>query len=450
MIESPDPRHRTARTPSPAGILSKSHRRPRRRTCSNPQCAPYLPICAALAISMTLLLVMSSVGVRHDHSRGTRPVRRRSCLPSESLRRPRRLLLVNLIQRHVAQGFTTGPHPAGYDVLLRVAVRTESSNGKHDMGLQGRIRSRRWELAGPWNIMLPHRQVGPTLMRSRPIADFNCSWFTASEPIHLEPNETYFCELVCRWGCFVIDNGVALGLTESDDEDASTLPGWSMADGFMIQNARFNRWWGDMVVGIDGFFHPNPEGPALRLAIRGEPREISGPGPGQSDDANTGPQPRESTARVGQVAAERFVETANAGVSVADRFRTHRDARIRGQRTGYEGGRTERRRARPVRLSGRVAGPERWPCRTRRRTTCTLCRREFWGECVPRPRRRECLPAWASLSANRSCGGTLAGATTADPSRTEEPGDRIRVRRVVGISGLLLSARPTQPRHRWR
>ena len=239
---------------------------------------PYLPRRAARALSVALLLIMAtavlSTFIREVHAQSAEVLISNGEPPPSA-----RLLLVNLTQRHVAQEFTTGPHPAGYDVYS-VAVRTENSNGKQDMGLQGRIRNRRWEPVGPWNIMLPHRQVGPTLMRSRPIADANWSWFTSSEPIHLQPNETYFFELVCRWGCFVITNGVGLGLTESNDEDDATLPGWSMADGFMTQNARFNRWWGDMVVGTDGFFHPNPEGPVLRLAIRGEAREIPGWPPG--------------------------------------------------------------------------------------------------------------------------------------------------------------------------
>ena len=186
-----------------------------------------------------------------------------------------RILLVNVAQRHVAQEFTTGPHPGGYDIYA-VAVRTEVSSGKRSMGLQGRIWNRRWESAGPWNLMLPNRQVGPTLTRSRPVSDFNWSWFMSAEPIHLEPNETYFFELVCSWGCFAASNQVGLGLTESNDEDDSSLPGWSMADGFMVQSSKINRWWGDMVVGTDGFFHPNPQGPTLRLEIRGEPREIAG------------------------------------------------------------------------------------------------------------------------------------------------------------------------------
>ncbi|MCY4429383.1 MAG: hypothetical protein OXC11_03195 [Rhodospirillales bacterium] len=255
----------TARAPTSADLLESAM-------------WPYLPRRAARALSVTLLLIMATAVL----STFIREVRAQSAEVLISNGEPppsARLLLVNLTQRHVAQEFTTGPHPAGYDVYS-VAVRTENSNGKQDMGLQGRIRNRRWEPVGPWNIMLPHRQVGPTLMRSRPIADANWSWFTSSEPIHLQPNETYFFELVCRWGCFVITNGVGLGLTESNDEDDATLPGWSMADGFMTQNARFNRWWGDMVVGTDGFFHPNPEGPVLRLAIRGETREIAGLPPG--------------------------------------------------------------------------------------------------------------------------------------------------------------------------
>ena len=186
-----------------------------------------------------------------------------------------RLLLVNVAQRHVAQEFTTGPHPGGYDIYA-VAIRTEDSSGKHNLGLQGVIRTRRSESAGPWHVMMPHRQIGPPLTRSRPVSDYNWSWFMSSEPIHLEPNETYFFELACSWGCFAVTNRVGLGLTESNDEDDMTLPGWSMANGFMIQNSRFNRWWGDMVVGSDGFFHPNPQGPVLRLEIRGEPTEIAG------------------------------------------------------------------------------------------------------------------------------------------------------------------------------
>ena len=235
---------------------------------------PLLPLPAARALSVALLLVVV-VGVLCAVAREARAQSTDILLSNAGPPASTRLLLVNVTQRQVAQEFTTGPHPAGYDIYA-AAVRTEKSSGKRDMGLQGMIRNRRWEPVGPWNMMLPHRQVGPILTRSRPIADADWSWFMSSEPIHLEPNETYFFELVCRWGCFVMENGVGLGLTESNDEDDSTLPGWSMADGFMTQNTRFNRWWGDMVVGTDGFFHPNPQGPVLRLAFRGEPTEMDG------------------------------------------------------------------------------------------------------------------------------------------------------------------------------
>ena len=235
---------------------------------------PLLPLPAARALTVALLLVVV-VGVLSAIAREARAQSTDILLSNAVPPASTRLLLVNLTQRQVAQEFTTGPHPAGYDIYA-AAVRTEKSSGKRDMGLQGMIRNRRWEPVGPWNMMLPHRQVGPILTRSRPIADADWSWFMSSEPIHLEPNETYFFELVCRWGCFVMENGVGLGLTESNDEDESTLPGWSMADGFMTQNTRFNRWWGDMVVGTDGFFHPNPQGPVLRLAFRGEPTEMDG------------------------------------------------------------------------------------------------------------------------------------------------------------------------------
>ena len=235
---------------------------------------PLLPLPAVRAISVALLLAVAAGGLaafaRDVHAQSTDILLSNAGPPAAP-----RLLLVNVTQRQVAQEFTTGPHPAGYDIYA-AAIRTEKSSGKRDMGLQGMIRNRRWEPVGPWNMMLPHRQVGPTLTRSRPVADADWSWFMSSEPIHLEPNETYFFELDCRWGCFVMENGVGLGLTESNDEDESTLPGWSMADGFMTQNTRFNRWWGDMVVGTDGFFHPNPQGPVLRLAFRGEPTEMDG------------------------------------------------------------------------------------------------------------------------------------------------------------------------------
>lgn len=250
---------------------------------SAPAIWPLLPPYAARGLSVVLLLVMAAgvllTGVRAAHAQPTALLLSNGESPPSA-----RLLLVNMTQRHVAQEFTTGPHPGGYDVHA-VAVRTESSNGKQDMGLQGRIRSRRWEPVGEWNIMLPHRQMGPTLMRSRPIADADWSWFVSPEPIRLAPNETYFFELVCRWGCFDITNGVGLGITESNDEDDSTLPGWSIADGFMIRNARFNHWWGDMVVGTDGFFHPNPQGPVLRLAISGAAAEFGGLQPGAAPGA---------------------------------------------------------------------------------------------------------------------------------------------------------------------
>ena len=235
---------------------------------------PLLPACAARALAIALLFV-TMLGALTGVARAAGVQPTEVLLSNGDPAPSARLLLVNVTQRHVAQEFTTGTHPAGYDVYA-VAVRTEQSNGKRNMGLQGMIRNRRWEPVGPWSVMLPNRQVGPTLTRSRPVQDLDWSWFMSSEPIHLDPDETYFFELACRWGCYEAGNRVGLGLTESNDEDDATLPGWSMADGFMIQNTRLNRWWGDLVVGTDGFFRPNPRGPVLRIAIRGEPRDIAG------------------------------------------------------------------------------------------------------------------------------------------------------------------------------
>lgn len=242
---------------------------------------PLLPVCAARTLSIALLLTVL-LGALSGAARAADVQPTEILLSNGDPTPSARLLLVNLTQRNVAQEFTTGPHPGGYDVYA-VAVRTEKSNGKRNLGLHGVIRSRRWEAVGPWSIMLPHRQIGPTLTRARPVADLDWSWFMSPEPIHLEPEETYFFELICRWGCYVPGNRIGLGLTDSNDEDEATLPGWSMADGFMIQSTRFNRWWGDLVVGADGFFHPDPQGPVLRLAIRGEPREIAGPTTGDAE-----------------------------------------------------------------------------------------------------------------------------------------------------------------------
>ena len=76
---------------------------------------PYLPLCAARAISMTLLLVMA-VGVFATFSRGAHAQSTEVLISNGEPPPSARLLLVNLTQRHVAQEFTTGPHPAGYDV----------------------------------------------------------------------------------------------------------------------------------------------------------------------------------------------------------------------------------------------------------------------------------------------------------------------------------------------
>ena len=274
---------------------------------------PLLPRAAARVLRMALLLVsvlgaLSGVG-REAYGQTVEVLLSNGSPPPSP-----RLLLVNFTQRHVAQEFTTGPHPAGYEIFA-VAVRTEKSMGKHDMGLQGIIRSRRWEAVGPWNIMLPHRRVGPVLTRNHPVADADWSWFTSPEAIHLAPNETYFFELVCRWGCFVPNNRVGLGLTESNNEDESTLPGWSMADGFLIRNSRFNNWWGDMVVDSDGFFRPNPKGPALRLALRGEATAMAGL---SSGDAGT-PELSASDARTREAprAQLTFQVTLNPASAVA-------------------------------------------------------------------------------------------------------------------------------------
>lgn len=235
---------------------------------------PGLPCCAARAIPLILLLIMAW-GVLGAFARGAYAQPGEVLLTNAGQPPSVRLVLMSAGQRQVAQEFTTGPHPAGYDVHA-VAVRTDSTGGKPATGLEARIRNRRWEPVGPRNMMLPHRQIGPTLTRSSLVADATWSWFTSTKPAHLAPNETYFLELLCRRGCFAADSGVGIGLTESESEDASSLPGWSMGDGFIIRSAKVDRWWGDMVIGADGYFQPDPDGPVLHLDIRGAATQAGG------------------------------------------------------------------------------------------------------------------------------------------------------------------------------
>ena len=355
---------------------------------------PLLPRCAARVLRATLLLVsvlgaLSGVG-REAYGQPTGLLLSNGGPPPSE-----RLLLVNFTQRQVAQEFTTGPHPAGYDIHA-VAVRTEKSNGKHDMGLQGMIRNRRWEPVGPWNIMLPHRRLGPVLTLSRPVADADWSWFMSPEPIHLAPNETYFFELVCRWGCFVAENRVGLGLTESNDEDEPTLPGWSMADGFLIRNSRFNHWWGDLVVGTDGFFHPNPQGPVLRLALRGEPTDMAGL---PSGDGGT-PELSASDARAREAPDARltFQVTLSpaSAVAVAVRYTTADGTATAGTdyvatsgRLMFAPGQTERTVSVPVLHDAHGEGAETLTLRLSGATGARLADKEATGTIVnagPKPR----------------------------------------------------------------
>ena len=193
MTDTTRHRRRRART-ARAGPSPGSTRTPERTDLFDSAIWPLLPRCAARVLKVALLiaLVLGALSGIGQEAYG-QPA---GILPSNGGPPPSaRLLLVNFTQRRVAQEFTTGPHPAGYDIHA-VAMRTEKSNGKHDMGLQGMIRNRRWEPVGPWNIMLPHRQLGPILTLPRPVADADWSWLMSPEPIHLAPNETDFFELI--------------------------------------------------------------------------------------------------------------------------------------------------------------------------------------------------------------------------------------------------------------
>ena len=102
----------------------------------------------AVVLIVLVLGALSGVG-RETYGRPAGVLLSNGDPPSE------RLLGVNFTQRQVAQGFTTGPRPAGCD-LHAVAVRTEKSNGKHDMGLQGVIRNPRLTHLDPrFFIVLP-------------------------------------------------------------------------------------------------------------------------------------------------------------------------------------------------------------------------------------------------------------------------------------------------------
>ena len=355
---------------------------------------PLLPVCAARMLSIWLL-VLVVLGALTGAASAADAQPTETLLSNADPAPSARLLLVNVTQRRVAQEFTTGPHPPGYDVYA-VAVHTEQSSGRRNMGLQGVIRNRRWEPVGPWGIMLPHRQVGPTLTRSRPVADLDWSWFMSPEPIRLDPNETYFFELICRWGCYDLGNRVGLGLTKSNDEDDESLPGWSMADGFMVRSTKFNRWWGDLVVGTDGFFQPNPRGPVMRLAIRGEPREVAGPPSGDAgvpevsaSDVQAREAPRARLAfpvRLSSASAEpvtvRYATADGTATAGADYMAT-------AGRLVFAPGQTERTVEVPVVHDTRSEGPETLALRLSGATGARLADAEATGTIVnagPGPR----------------------------------------------------------------
>ena len=136
---------------------------------------PGLPVCAARALYVALV-IFAALGVLVATDREARAQTTEILLSNEGPPPSERLLLVNVTQRHVAQDFTTGPHPGGYGIYA-VAVRTETSNGKEDMGLLGRVRSRRWEPVGAMehhaappaggtdlDAIAPHRRLGLVLV----------------------------------------------------------------------------------------------------------------------------------------------------------------------------------------------------------------------------------------------------------------------------------------------
>ena len=119
---------------------------------------PGLPRCVSRALPLIIVLVMLP-GMLAAFSRGASAQPGEVLLANAGQPPSVRLVLMSAVQRQVAQEFTTGPHPAGYDVHA-VAVRTESTGGEPSTGLQARIRNRRWEPVGPRNMMLPHRLDG--------------------------------------------------------------------------------------------------------------------------------------------------------------------------------------------------------------------------------------------------------------------------------------------------
>jgi len=79
-------------------------------------------------MSMTLLLVMA-VGVFAAFSRGAHAQSTEVLISNGESPPSARLLLVNLTPRHVAQEFTTDPHPAGYDIYAVAESNVGAATG---------------------------------------------------------------------------------------------------------------------------------------------------------------------------------------------------------------------------------------------------------------------------------------------------------------------------------
>ena len=174
--------------------------------------------------------------------------------------------------RAFALKFATGPNAGGYDVHA-VAVRLQ--NASSGIMMEGRIHRLRAYVIREWLVWLPGHPAGSVLTRRTRVDRHRWNRWSADPPVHLEPNRTYAFVLDCMGAC---EGGrhADIGRTDSDAEDASSLPGWSIGDAMMVRDRQsmgmaHSPWSGDFVLGVDGTWRLSPREPTPLIRIEGVP-----------------------------------------------------------------------------------------------------------------------------------------------------------------------------------
>ena len=127
---------------------------------------------------------------------------------------------------------------------------------------------------------MPGGWTGSSLTRPSSVNRHRWNWWVANSPIHLESNRTYAFVLDCMGDCEG-GNYVDIGRTGSDEQDPSTLPGWSIGDAMMCKDKHSmgmagSAWSGNFVLAVDGTFRLNPGEPTPQIRIEGVPVSAGG------------------------------------------------------------------------------------------------------------------------------------------------------------------------------